>query len=99
MGLNMGYLFRTIMLIWSCKQGDPLDFSLLILPVISLYVGGFKTNMSFQTSIFENSKVHISSKMEIQVFAFFITCQSYFKERMVCLFIKTYSSLCLFMPL
>ena len=32
------------MLIWSGGQGDPLDFSLLVKPVISLYVGGFKSN-------------------------------------------------------
>ena len=40
----MGHLFRIIILIWSCGQGDSLDFSLLIIPVISLYVSGFKSN-------------------------------------------------------
>ena len=40
----MGYLFRIILLIWSCGQGDSLDFSLLIIPVISLYVGCFTSN-------------------------------------------------------
>ena len=39
----MEHLLRIVMLIWSGGQ-DPLDFSLLIKPVISLYVGGFKSN-------------------------------------------------------
>ena len=33
--LNIGHLFRIIVLIWSCREGDPLDMSLLIIPVIS----------------------------------------------------------------
>ena len=37
-------LFRITMLIWSCGQRDPLDFSLLIIPVIYLCVGGFKSD-------------------------------------------------------
>ena len=40
---NVRHLFRIIMLVWSCGQGDPLDFSLSIIPVIFLYVGGFKS--------------------------------------------------------
>ena len=42
--LNIEHLFKIIMLIWSSGQGDPLDSSLLIIPVISLYIGGFKSN-------------------------------------------------------
>ena len=41
---NTGNLLRIIMLICSCGQGDPLEFSLLILSVMYLYVGGFKWN-------------------------------------------------------
>ena len=40
----MEHLLRIVILIWSGGQGDPLDFSLLIKPVISLYVRGFKSN-------------------------------------------------------
>ena len=58
----MGYLFRIIMLNWSYGQGAPLDFSLLINPVISLYVGGFKSNTFKVHSVFP-------SKLEVQIFA------------------------------
>ena len=44
----MGHLFRVIMLIWSYGQEDPFEFSLLIIPVISLYVGGFKSNTFYR---------------------------------------------------
>ena len=47
--LNMGHLFRIIMLISSWGHRDPLDFSLLIIPVISLYVEDFKSN-TFKSS-------------------------------------------------
>ena len=43
--LNISHLFRIIMLIWSCEQEDPFDFSLLTIPVISLYAGAFKSNI------------------------------------------------------
>ena len=70
--LNMGDFFRIIMLIWSHRQADLLDFSLLIVLVISLYVGGFKSN---------TFKVHSvsSSNLKIQIVYFFIMCQSFFK--------------------
>ena len=89
MVLNIEHLFRIIMLIWSCGQGDPLDLSLLIKPVISLYVGCFKSN-TFKGSFSFFIQVGNSS------FRFFITCQSFFKKRMVCLFIKTWFNCFLF---
>ena len=61
------------MLIWSCRQGDPLDFSLLLVLVISLYVGGLKSNTFKGPFTFfiqaENSN-----------FCFFITCESVFQR-------------------
>ena len=69
--LNMGDFFRIIVLIWSHRQTDLLDFSLLIVLVISLYVGGFKSN---------TFKVHSvsSSNLKIQMFTFLLW-QSFFK--------------------
>ena len=70
--LNMGDFFRIIMLIWSHRQADLLDFSLLIVLVISLYVGGFKSN---------TFKVHSvsSSNLKIQMFTFLLCVKVFLK--------------------
>ena len=79
----MGQLFRIVMLNCSSVQGGPLEFSLLIKPVFVCMLVGLNQTHSIVHSVF-------SSRLQIQVFTFFITCQSFFKERMTCLFIKTW---------
>ena len=71
--LNMGVFFRIIMLIWSHRQGDLLDFSLLIVLVISLYVGVFKSNTFKVHSVF-------SFKLEIQMFTFLLCVKVFLKN-------------------
>ena len=88
--LNMGHLFRIIMLIWSCGQGDPLDFSWLIIPVIYLYVDGFRLNT------FNGSFSFFHPSWQFKFSLLFITRQSFFKERMAYLFIKIWFNSILF---
>ena len=85
--LNMGCLFRIIMVIWSWGHRDQLDFT-----VISLYVGDFNSNT------FKSSFSFFFIQAGNSNFRFFLLrVKSFLKERMACLFIKTwFNSILLF---